>query len=286
MEGEACLYSKFGFCKFKDECKRQHYKQICEDSSSCKSMKICPKRHPKVCKRYDTENECRFGAECSYQHKTSVKSLEQNELKEKVKQMEIVMKELALKVTCLESELNNVKLNLDTKTFITDSKDKECFEDRKSNCEKPLAVTNNSEIIKEKPEEKLVPEFKCDECEYVVKKKSTLYKHIKTKHAEHECKSCNLKFKTALEALKHSAKDHSSNIQEDKRESESTEKYVSISETHLEVEEEDGADQIESDKFKCKKCKDIFFKKDALIEYTEGGQNMCSLCTILNYGKN
>ena len=64
-------------------------------------------------------------------------------------------------------------------------------------------------------------------------------KHIKTKHAEHECKSCNLKFKTALEALKHIANDHSSNIQEDKRESESPDKSVSTSETHLEVEEED-----------------------------------------------
>ena len=249
-------------------------------------MKSCPKRHPKVCKRYDTENECRFGEKCSCQHKTSIKSLEQNELKETVKQMEIVIKELAIEVTCLESELNKVKLNLDTKTSITDSKDKECYKDGKSSYEKPLAGTNNSEIIKEKPEEMLATEFKCDECKYVVKKKSTLNKHIKTKHAEHECKSCNLKFKTALEALKHTANDHSSNIQEDKRESESTEKSVSTSETHLEVEEEDAADQIESDKFKCKKCKEIFFKKDALVEYTEGGQNMCSLCTILNYGKN
>ena len=134
---------------------KKNYKQICENSSSCKSMKSCPKRHPKVCKRYDTENECRFGEKCSYQHKTSIKSLEQNELKETVKQMEIVIKELAIKVTCLESELNKVELNLDTKTSITDSKDKECYKDGKSSYEKPLAGTNNSEIIKEKPEEML-----------------------------------------------------------------------------------------------------------------------------------
>ena len=111
-------------------------------------------------------------------------------------------------------------------------------------------------------------------------------KHIKTKPAEHECKSCKLKFKTALEALKHTAQDHSSNIQEDKRESESTEKYASKSETQLEVEEEDTAEKMDIDRFKCKNCKEIFFKKDALIEYKEGGHNMCSLCTILNYGKN
>ena len=57
--------------------------------------------------------------------------------------MEIVIKELAIKVTCLESELNNVKINLDTKTCITDSKDKECYEDGKCNNKKLLAGTNN-----------------------------------------------------------------------------------------------------------------------------------------------
>ena len=60
----------------------------------------------------------RFGEKRSYQHKTYVKSLEQNELKEKVKQMEIVITELSLKVTCLEGELNNFKLNLDTKLVL------------------------------------------------------------------------------------------------------------------------------------------------------------------------
>ena len=94
---------------------KKDYKQVCQNSSSCKSMKSCPKRHPKVCKRYDTENEVWRKV---LQHKTYVKSLEQNELKEKVKQKELVIMELALKVTCLESELNNFKLNLDTELVL------------------------------------------------------------------------------------------------------------------------------------------------------------------------
>ena len=110
--------------------------------------------------------------------------------------------------------------------------------------------------------------------------KKTKDKHIKTKHAEHECNSCKLKSKTALEALKHTAQDHSSNIQEDKRESESTEKSVTKTETQVEMEEEDTAEQMDIDTFKCEKCKEILFKKHALMEYTEGGQNMCSLCTM------
>ena len=111
-------------------------------------------------------------------------------------------------------------------------------------------------------------------------------KLIQNRHAEHECKSCQLKFKTAIEALKHTAQDHSSNIQEDKGESKSTEKSASKFETQLKVDKEDTEEKMDIDKFKCKNCKEIFFKKDELIEYKEGGHNMCSLCTILNYGKN
>ena len=37
-----------------------------------------------------------------------------------------------------------------------------------------------------------------------------------------------------------------------------------ISETHLEVEEEDAADQIESEKFKRKTCKEFFFWQELI----------------------
>ena len=124
---------------------------------------------------------------------------------------------MVLKVTCLENELNNVKPNIGNKTSVTDSN-----KYSKSTNEEALAGTNDSENTTEKSESIHATEFKCDKCEYVFKKKSTLNKHIKTKHAEHECKSCKLKIKTAFEALKHTAQDHSSNRHKDKRESEST----------------------------------------------------------------
>ena len=72
MERKVCTYNKFGFCKFKDTCRNQHIVQICEDLS-CKEIKICQKRHPKVCKRFAAEKECRFGIDCSYKHKKSEK---------------------------------------------------------------------------------------------------------------------------------------------------------------------------------------------------------------------
>ena len=85
-----------------------------------------------------------------------------------------------------------------------------------------------------------------------------------------------------MDALKHAAKDHSSNIVEDKRES--TIKNKSESEKHVEFDEEE--EQIGYDKYKCIKCKKKVLKTEALRNYTEEGQKWCSLCTILNYGDN
>ena len=73
-------------------------------------------------------------------------------------------------------------------------------------------MTKDSETLKDKPDEIHQREFKCDECEYICKKVITMKKHINTKHAEYQCKSGKLKFKTAIEAFKHTAQDHSSNI--------------------------------------------------------------------------
>ena len=97
MEGKVCMYNKFDFCKFKDTCRKQHFRQIFEDLS-CKEIKNCQKRHPKVCKRFAAHNECRFGIDCSYKHQKSEKYIEQNVLKEKIQEMEKKVEEVALKI--------------------------------------------------------------------------------------------------------------------------------------------------------------------------------------------
>ena len=59
MEEEICQYDKFGFCKFRKECKRLHFIEECKDLDKCNSIKTCRKRHPKCCKRYDS-GQCRY----------------------------------------------------------------------------------------------------------------------------------------------------------------------------------------------------------------------------------
>ena len=74
--------------------------------------------------------------------------------------------------------------------------------------------------------------------------------------------------------FQHATQELSSNIKENTS--------VKYKETTLEVKEEGQAEEIYIHKFKCMRCKEIVYKKDALKEYDENGQNMCSLCTILS----
>ena len=84
MEEEVCMYYKFGFCKFKSTCKRQHFDQKCENLSKCRTIANCMKRHPKTCKRFALQSDCRYGKDCAYNHEESISITEDRELKEKV----------------------------------------------------------------------------------------------------------------------------------------------------------------------------------------------------------
>ena len=101
MEDEVCKFSKFGFCKFKKGCKRKHFSEICENLSTCKNITECHKRHPKLCKRFKTGNDCRFNGDCAYYHTDTNEDEEKCKLKEKV---EILEKTVANLTNKAESE--------------------------------------------------------------------------------------------------------------------------------------------------------------------------------------
>ena len=46
MEEEECLYSKYGYCKYKEQCTKRHYTEKCEELGDCKGVRVCPRRHP------------------------------------------------------------------------------------------------------------------------------------------------------------------------------------------------------------------------------------------------
>ena len=140
MDSEICQYGKYGYCKFKSECKRKHLSEECKDLQNCKNMKSCEKRHPKRCKKHDSE-KCRFGEISTYKRlepeqnkefdimkeklqkleeivqKEHTKNKEYDILKEKLKKLEQVVPALTRKVLSLENELKKVKMENKVKSL-------------------------------------------------------------------------------------------------------------------------------------------------------------------------
>ena len=68
MEEKVCSHDKYGHCKFGNQCKKHHYKKICQNLALCQNKDVCNKRHPKYCKRFKSDSFCRFENRCSYFH--------------------------------------------------------------------------------------------------------------------------------------------------------------------------------------------------------------------------
>ena len=63
-----CKYHKFGYCKYNNQCEKNHVKGECKDGNICPKIQVCNLRHPKMCKRMAMEGYCRLEAKCAYKH--------------------------------------------------------------------------------------------------------------------------------------------------------------------------------------------------------------------------
>ena len=110
MEEETCKYFKYGYCKYKNECRIHHLKETCEMGSSCKTSKVCMKRHPKICKLFSEGGFCRHGDKCAYSH-TNKKAIdnqkEMDVLNMRVESLEKVVQEMARTLFFLQTKLIN-----------------------------------------------------------------------------------------------------------------------------------------------------------------------------------
>ena len=69
--------------------------------------------------------------------------------------------------------------------------------------------------IDQKDMSKSNDDFKCEMCEYSSKKINMLNKHLNTKHNDCKCKICDKVFPNSIDALMHTAKEHTKNIMEE-----------------------------------------------------------------------
>ena len=245
MEDEVCVYSKFGYCKYKEKCKRKHFYEDCEHLHECSDIKRCEKRHPKRCKKYASGNTCRFKNDCAYSHKKSVESQEKDMLKEKVNSLEKTVSEMVIKLINFEKELNEIKKDQINKEKIENKvqnseKIKDTSEDAaskdenlkkvlemkvdSSKCKGKISNTKDSkksvfvfgaearksvlEVKKSEEIKKSSSSLKCDQCDYNCERPNTLKKHINTKHTVQKCSLCSQEFTISMDLLSHIAKEH------------------------------------------------------------------------------
>ena len=69
MAVEVCKFNQKGFCKFGDECRKRHIKEICANRD-CKD-ELCLQRHPQLCRYFVFNQSCRFKDGCAFEHRDS-----------------------------------------------------------------------------------------------------------------------------------------------------------------------------------------------------------------------
>ena len=67
MTADVCRFNKNGFCKFGEECRNRHVREIC-GVPQCGEQE-CVRRHPRPCRFFASYGSCRFGDDCAYLHK-------------------------------------------------------------------------------------------------------------------------------------------------------------------------------------------------------------------------
>ena len=148
MEDHVCLYFKYGYCKYKNKCKREHMKEACEDLNHCMDQRICNKRHPRVCKIYVEDRVCRFRSDCAYHHPLEKEELtfEINDLKEKVDTLKLIVYLLADKIENLEFEMHKIK-GVETFEDVFEEKSQKEENKKKGNQEKKVQEPNKKDKI-------------------------------------------------------------------------------------------------------------------------------------------
>ena len=103
-----CLFNQFGYCKYKEVCRKHHIDDICNDSS-CDFL-TCRLRHPKLCNWYSEYGRCKFHP-CAFKHEEKDDSVKQMIEKNsaKLKEIEKSLADLEVKENEISSRIEQIK---------------------------------------------------------------------------------------------------------------------------------------------------------------------------------
>ena len=105
-----CLFNDRGYCKYREQCRKQHHKSICPIKNCDKK---CNARHPKPCK---FKSECRFNAKniCAFKHNTIGREDDElDALKNEIESLKSENQRKELELERLENENQEFKEKVD-----------------------------------------------------------------------------------------------------------------------------------------------------------------------------
>ena len=229
-----CLFNKFGYCKFRERCRKHHINEICIQNT-CEILS-CSQRHPKICKFFRKYGRCKFSP-CAFKHEIELSGNDHEKTDKEVKV-------LSEKVLALENDIRNKNQEIEDlteKISVIENKLSEEYIDEKldafekqlvENFEKALesyskhmreACTEIDDMVIELnddmgnvtiegEESNMLRTFdnpfqlKCNICEFIAKSERGLKTHISRKHEN--CEWCNFICETDNEMKKHKMDQH------------------------------------------------------------------------------
>ena len=66
VKQNVCTFNKYGFCRFRSNCRKQHLMEICSNKDC--EIKECSLRHPKTCRYFRDIGFCKFGEWWLFNH--------------------------------------------------------------------------------------------------------------------------------------------------------------------------------------------------------------------------
>ena len=130
-------------------------------------------------------------------------------MNKKLKHLERVVEEMAIKVVQLDMELDEFRKNK-TDNVIVRELVEELDKSKEVNISK---ISKDQEQLPSESDAKYkIGQLKCDICSYSCEKQSVMKKHIKSNHEGHKCSFCEKSLKTMSELLQHKAQNHNCDV--------------------------------------------------------------------------
>ena len=232
-----CLFNKFGYCKFREKCRKHHINEICLEKT-CEILS-CNQRHPKICKFFKNYGRCKFSP-CAFKHGIQRPENNCERIDEEIKNLSEKVLALENVIKCKNQDIENLSrkiLSIEDKLF---EKQKLYIDERLDAFEKQLvekleralesyskfmgeACTTIDDMVVELnddlgnitiegEENNLLRtfdnpfQFKCNICDFIAKSERGLKAHKTRKHEN--CEWCDFICETTNEMEKHKMDQH------------------------------------------------------------------------------